>query len=361
MKRHLQLLLAGLHDRGLSVTLAGSGIDLDVPGLSFHSVGILDGVNPVKDVSAIVRLRRLLGTNRWSLVHAHGWKAGMITVVARCPLVRPLMVLTLHNELSPRFGGWRRKIMEMALHLPLMSSSAVVCVSTPLNRLIREWGGVPSEKLITILNGVDLSEIGTTRSCRSTLDRMGVPQGRPVVGTVARLIPEKGISDLLQAFSIVRRDGVDACLVVVGDGPDRADFVSQASVLGVSGDVSFLGWQDDAQSFMRCFDVFVLSSWSEGTPLSVMEAMAAGVPVIVTGVGGLRDLVEHMRTGVMVDARSPRDLATAIKTLLKNSALRARLSGAALDHARRSFSHTVMVDKTIEVYESVMRQTTRTP
>lgn len=353
MRRHLQLLVSGLSKRGLRLALAGALTDISIPGVPSYSMDILDGIDVRRDLGVVARLRHLMSSSDWSLVHAHGWKAGMAALLARYPSQRPPLVLTLHNELSPRFSGWRRWLIGLALDLSLRCSDAVICVSSPLQQTVESRCPSSASKLITILNGIDLIGLERTATSAATEDRER-GNDRLTVGTVSRMIPEKGIRDLLKAFVEVRTRIPGAMLSLVGDGPSRQEFEEEARLLGLGQGVVFHGWRTDAAAVMSSFDVFVLPSWSEGTPLTVMEAMGLGVPVVATDVGGVRDLLTHMQTGLLVGPRSPEAIADAVVSLLRDPALRARLTEAAREHAYSSFGCETMIDRTVQVYQAVL-------
>jgi glycosyltransferase involved in cell wall biosynthesis len=353
MRRHLELLISGLSRRGLRVAMAGTLGDIAVPGVPSFEIDVLDGIDVRRDFGAVARLRHLMSSSDWSLLHAHGWKAGMVALLARFPSRRPPLVLTLHNELSPRFAGWRRWLIGQALDLPLRYSDALICVSSQLQQTVEARCRSSAAKLTKIQNGIDLASLERIAASATTSSQER-DDHRYTVGTVSRMIPEKGISDLLRAFVQVRPRIPGVVLSLVGDGPNRQEFENEARQLGLGESVVFHGWRSDATELMSYFDVFVLPSWSEGTPLTVMEAMALGRPVIATDVGGVRDLVTHMQTGVLVAPRSPEAIADAIESLLGDPALRSQLSRKAREHALTSFGCETMIDKTIQVYASVL-------
>lgn len=353
MKKHLELLVSGLKNRGIRVGVVGNALSNGTLGVESYLVDILDGVRVTVDAQAVARVRRILSEGNWTLVHAHGWKAGMIALLSRLPHSQPPMVLTLHNELSPRFKGLKRQLITCAIGILLQRADAIICVSSALGEMAKEQCPESSGKLTVILNGIDLSKVLRARTRPAANSGSVNGQIRPIIGSVLRMIPEKGVTDLLRAFAVVHRSYPTAQLVLVGDGPSRFQFESYANDLGLCDSVRFFGWRDDALDIMSEFDVFVLPSWSEGTPMTVMEAMAVGLPVIATDVGGIRDLIEHMQTGIIVKPRSPKELAEAIMSVLDDQVLFSSLACAARESAWTRFGCETMVEKTVEVYMKI--------
>ena len=175
--------------------------------------------------------------------------------------------------------------------------------------------------------GLDLSRFGQCSRLKGEFRKeIGISQRTILIGTVGRLAPIKGLSYLLVAISRVAKSfDHEFCLLVVGDGELRRDLESQASALGIESRIRFLGWRFDLERIYADLDIVVLSSLNEGTPVSLIEAMAAGKAVVATKVGGVPDLVEDGKTGVLVPSKDPEALTEAILQLLKNDTLCRRL------------------------------------
>ncbi|HEY4632618.1 MAG TPA: glycosyltransferase, partial [Candidatus Limnocylindrales bacterium] len=172
----------------------------------------------------------------------------------------------------------------------------------------------------------------------------------PVVGTVARLVPGKRVDLLIEAFAARVPHGT---LVIVGDGPERASLEALAAQRGVDDRVVFAGWRDDAVSWCAEFDVFVLPSDAEGVPLTVIEAMYVGTPVVATRVGSVADAVQSGATGILVAPGDPDALGSAVVRLLEDPGEGARLARAARDHVERHFSATACASSFSALYDQV--------
>jgi glycosyltransferase involved in cell wall biosynthesis len=179
--------------------------------------------------------------------------------------------------------------------------------------------------------------------------------GSPVFGTVGSLVPCKGHSFLIDAMPPVLRTLPRAQFVFVGDGPLRARLEAQTRLYGVEAQVEFLGERSDALQLLSSFDCLVHPSLAEGMPNAVLEAMAAGLPVIVTGVGGVPEIVDDGLTGLIVPPRSSEALAARMIRVGSDEALRARLGTAAREAMATGFSVRREAEETLSVYHSLLR------
>jgi glycosyltransferase involved in cell wall biosynthesis len=174
------------------------------------------------------------------------------------------------------------------------------------------------------------------------------------IGTVGRLLPLKGIVHLLRAISTLREDFPDLRLEIVGDGPERTDLQKQIIALGLADIVRFLGWLPEVNSAMAGWQIFVQPSLEEGLPVALLEAMAAGLPVIASDVGGIPEIIEEGVTGTLVAPGDPIALSESLREMLLNVELRQRLGDAARLRIRQHFSPEAMVRQISEVYDELL-------
>jgi glycosyltransferase involved in cell wall biosynthesis len=184
--------------------------------------------------------------------------------------------------------------------------------------------------------------------------RLGIDPGVPVVGAVTRFYPAKGIRYLLGAFGEIHRQMPGARLLLVGQGPEEVALKRQCAALGLEGAVIFAGFQRRPQAYVATFDVAVVPSLEEAFGLVAVEALSLGVPVVASRVGGLADVVEDGRTGLLVEAADPDGIATAVLRLLRDAGLRERMSFAALGVAER-FSLDGYVARLTQIYHELSR------
>ncbi|WP_165066884.1 glycosyltransferase [Paludisphaera rhizosphaerae] len=223
------------------------------------------------------------------------------------------------------------------------------CVSKDIADELLERRIVPARKIMVVPNGIDLSRFRgrTTRAdCRASL---GIPAGVPVVGTVGRLDEVKRQDVLIRAFGRLLGHVSEAHLLIVGDGPQGAELRQLAESLDIAGRVHFTGYQPRPEEFLAAMDVFGLSSRSEGMPLAVLEAWAAGLPVVATRVGGLPELIDDGRSGVLVDNGNEAAFAQALANLIVEPTVALELG----ECGRRRVEADYSLSRMIQTYERI--------
>lgn len=218
------------------------------------------------------------------------------------------------------------------------STDRVIAVSDALRDYLTNHVGLAAAQTGVIPNGIDADHFRPGPRRAKWRESLGIPSGAPVIGNVARLTPVKDHALLLAAFAVVRRQVNDATLVVVGDGPLRQRLEAQAAQLGLTQAIRFLGETREVSTLYREFDVFALSSRSEGTSISVLEAMASGVCVVATAVGGTPALLGAGYCGRLVPHGDPEALGAALVDLLHDQHTRARLAAVARDAVVAKYS-----------------------
>jgi glycosyltransferase involved in cell wall biosynthesis len=211
----------------------------------------------------------------------------------------------------------------------------------------------PPELVTVIYNGINV-ELFSQSNC---LDRevLGLSNERPVIGTVARLEPTKGIKYLLDAAAIIDKEFPSVYFVIVGDGPER-EFLQQYAVrLGIEKKVFFIGFRDDVPSLLRIFDIAVIPSVREGLSIFCLEALAAGCPVVASDVGGLAEIITSQKTGLLVPPKNAKALADALISLLKNRLAAAAFGRKGKEMVEEKFTYKNMVERTMNIYVQVMQ------
>jgi len=213
--------------------------------------------------------------------------------------------------------------------------------------------GVRPEQVVYIPNGVNVGPVCGAIARAEFRSNLGVPTGARVIVTVGRLYPQKGHAGLLAAFQRVLRAAPEAILLIVGQGPLREELERQADSLRISRSLRFLGERRDVHAILPCTDLYVQASLWEGMPNAVMEAMAFGRPVIATDVDGTRELLEHGKTGWLVDPGNEEALANRITYALAHPEEACHLGKAAAELIRRDFSVEVMVSRFDGLYRDL--------
>lgn len=279
----------------------------------------------------LLRLRRLARTAQ--VVHAHGHQAGLVAVLATLGTGVPVVV-SQHNAVLA--GGWRRRVSSRILQrivagraaLTTGASSDLVAEATRHGAREAELAPVPSPRVPGLLASAPLDRGDRAARREVLLQGSGVPGEGPMVLTIARIAPQKDLDSIIDAASVV---GVTARWVVVGDGDATLLARLQARARDEGVPVHFVGAQDDPGRWLQAADVFVLTSTWEARALVVQEAMAAGVPVVATDTGGLRDLVEGV--GDLVPVGDAFAVGSAVRRLLTDQKSRASSAQAGRERA----------------------------
>ncbi len=310
-----------------------------------------DGV-PCRRSRGVRELAALVRETGARFVHTHGVRANLIGRLAGRATRRPVLT-TVHSLIAYDYDSSVRRTVAVGVdNLSLSLSDHFIAVSESVAAdLIRR--GVPRRKIHVVYNGVaEPSRLPEPAAARRDL---GLAPG-PTVGTVARLHAVKGVRYLLQAAAILQRRGVACQVVVVGDGPERGALEREGRELGLAPPARFLGFRERPVELLPALDVFVLPSLMEGMGLAVLEAMLAGLPVVASRVGGVRELVAEGETGLLVPPADPQSLADALMRLLGDPDLARRLGEAGRERYRRDFALESFARGTEAVYDAVLEE-----
>ncbi len=289
------------------------------------------------------RLRQLLRRERFDLVHAHIYASVVAAAIATLRTDVPL-VITEHTEAS--WQDWRARWASRWVYRRV---ARIIAVSTPIRRRLIERDSVHPALITIIPNAVVFAPEPPAEAQPPAELRE-----RPLVGVIARLQPEKGVANFLKAAARVTPEFPEAHFVVAGDGPLRQELATLTKDLNLRGHVHFLGFRSDASALMKSLDVLVVPSVTEGSPLVTLEAMAAGVPVVASAVGGIPDQIRHDKEGLLVPPGDPDALGDALLALLRDHERARRLGEAGRRHAASQFSHATMVRQIEDVYRDVL-------
>jgi len=226
-----------------------------------------------------------------------------------------------------------------------------VCASDAIRKIVIA-DGVPPSRAVTIHEGIDLGHVAAAPPADLHAE-LWLPHHAPIVGNVAALVPHKGQRHLIDAAAIVLRQVPDARFVIAGEGELRAQLERQIKEGHLEKHVFLAGFRPDILSVHKAFDVFVMSSVTEGLGTSLLDAMACGKPIVATTAGGMPEVVADGQTGILVPPRDDEALAAAIVTLLGDARLRASMGEAGERRVRERFSSERMVQDTLELYRRV--------
>ncbi len=296
------------------------------------------------------RLARHLEASATRLVQAHT-RPVSATATAAALLAGIPAIATFHT--TGEIDTWRRRLSER-LYAPFRA--AIVCVSEAVRGHYLALTGVPPRKVVVLPNGVDVRAIASTPRERLPVRReFALPEDALLVVCPARLVPQKNHTLLIEAFARVAGRHPRAHLLLVGDGPLRSALRDQARRAGVASRIIFAGIRNDVPRLLRAADVAAITSRIEGFGIALVEAMAAGLPCVVTAVGGMPEVIgEPGAAGELVPPDDPAACADALDRLLANPERRRRLGDAAARRACR-FDLDRVAAQTEELYDRILR------
>ena len=299
------------------------------------------------DLSAAWRLSRVIKQLRPDIVHAHdphGVAMAALALSMSTQLVKPRLVAARRVDFRlGRNALSRWKYRQVDLY---------VCASEAIRQILLH-DGVPPGRTVTVHEGIDIAHVDAAP--RADLHgELWLPHHAPLVGNVAALVPHKGQRHLIEAAAAVVRQVPDARFIIAGQGELRESLEHQIKHLHLEKHVILAGFRSDVLSVHKAFDIFVMSSVTEGLGTSLLDAMACGKPIVATRAGGIPEVVVDGETGFLVPPRDPHAMADAIVRLLQDPALRERMGTAGLKRVRERFTSEVMVSNTVRVYERLL-------
>ena len=319
-------------------------------GYQFESVPVAvrrnDNLLRVPRVAA--RLFAILRNGSFHLAHTHGYFADICGLPAARLLGIP-GIATCHGYIST---GGNLRLYNMLDKKALRLSSKIIAVSRYIRDELR-LSGVEGTRIEVVQNaaGNGLGEDELHRFRMEKRSVLGIRQGEFVLGFAGRISEEKGLKYLVAAACDMKSLGLSFRLVIMGDGPERESLSSMVRDMRLEGQVVFAGFQENSEEWFCAFDVFVLPSLSEGTPMALIEAMSLGIPVVASAVGGVPDMIDDGTNGFLVPPGESRILSQRIQQLMEDEELRRRFSRAGRDTVSRRY-HVLDWCRTIErMYE----------
>ena len=288
------------------------------------------GRQPGLDRALARRLRGRLAHHRVDLIHAHQYTPFFYSAMARGIFTRHLpgarVLFTEHGRHVPDTTSLKRRLANKAL---LKKTDRVTAVSRFVKDALIKNEGLPADRIDVVYNGIAPGIEPSEEARNAAREQLSIVDDRPVVMQVARFHPVKDHATALRAWSIVQAQMPTALLVLVGDGPERGNLEALTEQLGLQDAVQFTGPVNNARQLIPAADLCMLSSLSEGLSVTLLEAMAAGKPVVATDVGGNPEAVFNGETGLLAPSRDPEALAGCILQLLPNAPYTARTLGQA--------------------------------
>ena len=295
------------------------------------------------DLGAAWRLARVVRRLRPEIIHAHDpHGVAMAALALSMSTYTPKPPLVASRRVDFRMKGnalsrWKYRQVD-----------CFVCASDAIRRMVID-DGIPASRAVTVHEGIDVGRIEAAPAAK-VHEELWLPHHAPVVGNVAALVPHKGQRHLIDAAHLVVREVPDARFVILGEGELREGLERQVREHHLEKHVLLPGFRVDVLGCLKGFDLFVMSSVTEGLGTSLLDAMACGKPIVATDAGGIPEVVDHGVTGTVVPARDPRAMAGAIVALLRDESRRQKMGQAGLARVKAGFTVERMVAATAKVY-----------
>jgi len=298
------------------------------------------------DITLIWKIANVLRRERFDIVHTHNM----------APLIYGTLAVKLFGLKTKLINTRHGREAKSTLSFVWACNDTVVPISNDAKRRLLQYNRVDGNKIRVIYNGVSFDDfrILPNPELLEIKSEFAISPEIKIIGTVARLSSEKDQMTLLESFSEVHRQDPETLLMLVGAGPEESELRRATQLLGIDGCVKFLGFRHDVSRLMNIFDVFVLSSITEGISLTLLEAMAVGKPIVATNVGGNPEVVVNEETGLLVSPKEPDVMAQAILRLLANPDLAKRMGLAGRKRVEERFSLERMTHEYIQVYKEVL-------
>lgn len=356
-------LIDRLRDNGYHVELAcafsGTEEQLSDRGYIIHNIPFRRKLASIDHLKALVSLYRLMKQKQYHVVHVHTEIAAVIARIAAKVVGVPVVLYTAHGFYI--YEGMNKLIRIMVICLEKLLGEAttdyIFAVSKEAEQIAKRHYFLPHDRVIYIGNGVNLNmfaDIGCRADYRISL---GLSGSDKVIGYVGRIVKEKGVLDLLEAFRHVREHFSNAKLLIIGDTLEsdrdkstKEEMIRMIAEYKLEPHVVLTGFRDDVPVLLKTMDIFVLPSYREGLPISLLEAMASSLPVVATDISGCREAVENGVTGILIPVKQPVSLANELTKLLLNPDLAKRMGAAGRERVISNYNLNDVIAKQVSIY-----------
>jgi len=340
-------LARGLKERGYETTVVCQPSSPLASRARQENVDVIElAMRGEGDLAAVCQLARIIRERTFDIVHMHTSHAHTLGCLASWLARHGARIVTRRVAFRTRKHLVSKLKYRYGVHKYVAISAAI--------RQVMVRDGIEPERITVVHSGVHMSRFGQQHDLSSVRTELNIEPGRPVLGNIGRLETVKGQAVLVDAMPAVLKTFPQTVLLLVGGGEARKALERKCRELGIESSVVFTGFRDDIPRLLQLFDLFIMPSLAEGLGTSLLDAMAVGVPVIASNVGGIPEVVDNELTGFLVPPCEPSALAQAIIRLLKNHGEAARFAVAARDTVRKKFTVDAMVEGNISVYEKVL-------
>jgi glycosyltransferase involved in cell wall biosynthesis len=297
----------------------------------------------------IWRLHNFLKKNEIDILHVHGFKENFVGGISA--KLSNAKVIRTHHGKGMLEGCLRHKIIEKlnARHL----TNRMIAVSQDLKNYLAAKK-FDESKITVILNGIKPERKEPLHAESEIRTRLDINAGRTIIGTIGRIVSVKGYDYLLKGAGKVIEKKDKVIFLIVGDGPLLEKMKKLSNELGIEEYVRFAGFSDHPRDMLRLFDIFIMTSFHEGIPMVLLEAMSMSKPIIATNVGGIPEIIKNGRNGVLIPARDSEAISAACLYLLNDDVYRGQLAHNAYDDVQKKHSLSIMKTETAKLYRELL-------
>ena len=306
------------------------------------------------DLRAVGKLAGYIKRQRPDIVHTHGVRANFVGRLAASSAGVPI-VTTVHSSIYQDYSHPLKKLLYHRIEkLTRKYTHRFIAVAGSLKQEL-EGDGIPVQKIDVVYNGIKPEFVRETDG-PSLREELALVADVPILITIGRMEAVKNQEMFLRVCALLKEQGVACHGVLVGDGPLAGELKEKAAELDLQGDISFLGFRKDIYRLLSGSDIFLLTSKMEGLPITLLEAMAAGTPAVVSAVGGMPEVISLAENGLTFAAGDVEDCAGRIKELLDNPDLRQQMASKGREALEKYFSYSAFVSNTLAVYQKMLQK-----
>jgi glycosyltransferase involved in cell wall biosynthesis len=304
---------------------------------------------PKLDWSLVCQIHRIIQRRRIHIVHAHQYTPFTYGFLAS-RLTPAKVIFTEHGRFYPDSSTLKRRTVNR-LMFPFVNK--ITAISEATKQALVDHEAIPSSRIDVIYNGIHTLPASPIEEQAQLRTELGIPQNALIFGTIARFDPIKNQTLMIRGFAEALKKYPHLRLVLVGDGPERTTLNELVAHLGITDQVIFVGYQPHPHRYVHLFDVFLLTSLSEGTSMTLLEAMSAGKPCIVSAAGGNPEIVSHNKTGLVFPNNDQAAYVAALHRLIENENDRLTMSAEAISVFDTHFTAKVMQHRFLDIYQTL--------
>lgn len=319
------------------------GIDMQNAGLAITS----KTREPGFDISLIFAIRKHIKTRNIDILHCHQYTPWVYGVLAALG-TKTKVIFTEHGRFYPDSSTWKRKLVNPWL---CRITAHITAISKATKQALIDYENVAEARIDVIYNGIQPLKVDRAKT-PELRQKLNIPTNSLILGTIARLDPIKNHKMMLDAFALVIKAHPETVLVIVGEGEERDNIDKHIQGLGLEDKVIMPGYEPQPQQYLALMDIFLLSSLSEGTSMTLLEAMSLGKPCVVTDAGGNKEVIANAKNGIVTKNDNADEFSQAILKLVDDKALLDQYSATSQQRFGRLFDVTIMVKRFSDFYKN---------